>query len=196
MNIFPFDAVAFDFDGTLIDTLHIHYECYRKAFQEMNLELKPNDFYSNIGAKATEAIPLFLGKREAPWSIAEIHLRKKELIKHMFDVEPLRILPASNLIPMFSGQVPLALVSSGSRPGIFQILERLGWTEHFDVIITGEDTETSKPDPAPYLLAARLLGTEPSRMAAFEDTEAGIASAKNAGFTVFDVSPNSIPHQQ
>ena len=193
---FKFQAVAFDFDGTLVDTLHLHYEAYRRTFEEMNFELNPNDFYSNIGGKATEAIPLFLGERKAPWSIADIHSRKKKLVKQLFDSEPLRILPTSNLIPMFAGRVPLALVSSGSRPGILQILERLGWTEHFDAIVTGEDTETSKPDPAPYLLAARLLSTDPSQMAAFEDTEAGIASAKNAGFTVFDVSPNSIPYQQ
>lgn len=191
-NCLEFQALAFDFDGTLVDTLHLHYEAYRRVFEEMNLELTPNEFYSNIGGKAAEAIPLFLAGREAPWSVAEIHARKKEWVKRMFESEPLHLLPTSGLLPLFVGRIPLALVSSGSRPGILQILQRLGWARFFDAIVTGEDTTCSKPDPAPYLLASRLLGVVPSRMAAFEDTAAGLASARNAGFVVFDVSPNSL----
>lgn len=189
--IYDFQAVAFDFDGTLVDTLHFHYEAYRVVFKQMNLELDPETFYSNIGGKATEAIPLFIGDRKANLEISEIHTRKKDIIKGMFATEPIRVLPAFGLVSIFSGKLPLALVSSGSRSGILQILKRLGWSDMFDVIVTGEDTDTSKPDPAPYLLASRKLGIAPENMVAFEDTLAGIASAKNAGYSVFDVSHNN-----
>jgi HAD superfamily hydrolase (TIGR01509 family) len=188
----PFKALAFDFDGTLVDTLSLHYEAYRVVFESMELTLSKEQFFSNIGGKATEAIPLFIGGRYAPLSVAEIHARKKQQIKSLFEEAPLRVFPAARLLGMFAERVPMALVSSGSKPGILQLLERLGWSHTFDVIVSGEDTPSSKPDPAPYLLAAQLLKIEPQEILAFEDTVAGIESAKKAGMAVFDVSQNSI----
>ena len=192
-NIHPgeFRALAFDFDGTLVDTLSLHYEAYRIVFENMDLSLTEEQFFSNIGGKATEAIPLFLGGRSAPFPVSEIHARKKREIERLFETAPLRIFPTARLLGMFAGRVPMALVSSGSRPGILQLLERLGWSQTFDVIVTGEDTPSSKPDPAPYLLAAELIGVSPEEMAAFEDTSAGIESARKSGMAVFDVSDNS-----
>lgn len=186
-----FKAFAFDFDGTLVDTLYLHFDAYRIVFGEMGLTLTEEQFFPNIGGNAMEAIPLFLGGRSAPLSVNEIHLRKKQVIERLFESAPLRIFPAAHLLGMFAGRTPMALVSSGSRPGILQLLQRLGWHRTFDVIVTGEDTPSSKPDPAPYLLAAQLLGVLPSEMAAFEDTAAGIKSAKRAGMAVFNVSENS-----
>jgi beta-phosphoglucomutase-like phosphatase (HAD superfamily) len=191
MSNLPFKAFAFDFDGTLVDTLWLHYEAYRVVFEDMALSLTEEQFYSNIGGKAAEAIPLFLGGRHAPLSVGDIHARKKQEIERLFETAPIRVFPAARLLGMFYGRVPMALVSSGSRPGIMQLLERLGWARTFDVVVTGEDTTSSKPDPAPYLLAAKLLGVPPDEMAAFEDTAAGCESAKKAGMAVFDVSNNS-----
>lgn len=190
-ELFPYDAIAFDFDGTLVDTLHLHYEAYRQVFEFMDLTLSKDQFYSNIGGKATEAIPLFLAGREASLTVEEIHQRKKQVVSGLFLDAPLRVLPAAKFLPLFNGRLPLALVSSGSRPGIEQLLGRLGWFDFFDVIITGEDTAQSKPSPMPYLLAAEKLQLDPSNFAAFEDTPAGIESAKRAGMHVFDVSSNA-----
>src|SRR5579871_1489450 len=107
-----FQAIAFDFDGTLVDTLHLHYEAYRRVFETMDLSLTAEDFYLNLGGKALEAIPLFLRGRPAKWTIEEIHLRKKEAIAELFETAPLRILPAARFLPLFAGQLPTALVSS------------------------------------------------------------------------------------
>ena len=191
-----FQAVAFDFDGTLVDTLHLHYEAYRRVFESMEVELTENDFYENIGGKATEAIPLFLRDRPAPLTISEIHARKKEVIVELFRAAPLQVLPTARLLPIFHGTLPMALVSSGARPGILQLLERLGWADFFDVLVTGEDTPRSKPDPMPYLLAAEKLGVSPENIAAFEDTGAGLDSAKRSGMSVFDVGGNTISQRR
>lgn len=189
----PFQAIAFDFDGTLIDTLPLHFEAYRKVFESVNLELTFDDFYQNIGGKAAETIPLFLRGRHTTLTIEEIHSRKKDEIATLFQHASLKILPTARMLPLIVGQLPLALVSAGSKPGILQLLERLNWLNFFDVIITGEDTLKSKPDPAPYLLAAKRLGIEPGSIAVFEDTSSGLQSAKAAGMSIFDVSANNFP---
>lgn len=188
-------AIAFDFDGTLVDTLHLHYKAYQQVFSEMDIELTSQDFFSNIGGKATEAIPLFLRGRDTPLSIKQIHDRKKQVIVGMFQTAEITILPTASLLPLFHGKLPLALVSSGSRHGIELLLDRLAWKPYFEVIVTGEDTAKSKPDPAPYLLAASTLGVDPACFAAFEDTTAGLDSARRAGMVAFDVSINQVdPH--
>ena len=174
----------------MVDTLGSHYEAYRVVFESLGINLLPEEFYSNLGGKATEAIPLFLGGRQSPISIQEIHTQKKEIIADLFTNGTTRILPTAGFLPLFHGRVPLALVSSGAREGIELLLKRLGWTKYFDVIVTGEDTPKSKPDPMPYLLAAEKLGIAPNHIAAFEDTTAGLESARRAGMTVYDVGSN------
>lgn len=183
-------AVFFDFDGTLVDTMALHYEAYRSVFEGLGIELTPADFYDNVGGKASETIPKFLRGRTAPVTDAEIHRRKKALVADVFARVEIPLLPAGWLVAALSGVVPLGLVSAGARPGIDVILGRLGWTKSFAVVVTGEDCVRSKPDPEPYLLAAARLGVESSRTLVFEDTVAGIASARAAGMRVFDVSGN------
>src|SRR5580698_3690890 len=96
-----FRAIAFDFDGTLVDTLHLHYEAYRRVFESIDLSLTVEDFYPNLGGPAREAIPRFLRGRQASLTVGEIHLRKKEQIAELFRTAPLQVLPAAGFLPLF-----------------------------------------------------------------------------------------------
>lgn len=186
----PFSAIIFDFDGTLVDTMPLHYEAYRQVFNTLGLELSEEHFYKNIGGKASETIPLFLAGRDPGIPVMEIHHRKKQVISTLFQDAPLKVCPAARFLPIFKKILPIALVSAGSRPGIMQLLTRLGWSHYFDVIITGEDTERSKPDPMPYLLASSRLQVAPDLTAVFEDTASGLESARRAGMIAFNVCDN------
>lgn len=177
----------------MVDTLGFHYEAYRAVFEGIGIRLLPEEFYPHLGGKAAEAIPLFLAGRDSPISINVIHERKKRVIAGLFAKGEITVLPAAGFLMLLHGRLPIALVSSGAREGIELLLERLGWTTYFDIIITGEDTPMSKPDPMPYLLAAEKLGIAPNHIAVFEDTPAGLISAKRAGMSVFDASLNLKP---
>jgi HAD superfamily hydrolase (TIGR01509 family) len=83
--------------------------------------------------------------------------------------------------------LPIALASSGSRSGIDVILERLGWRDRFDAIVTGQDVARGKPAPDIFLRAAERLGIAPPRCLVFEDTDDGVAAARAAQMAVFDV---------
>jgi len=180
-------GVLFDLDGTLIDTMPLHYEAYRRTFLEMNLALTPEGFYGNVGGTALETIPRFLAGRKAPWSVKEIHERKKRALATLLDDAELVVLPAANLLPLLRGRVPMAVATSGARPGVEKMLRRLGWTEIFQAIVTAEDVKNGKPAPEVYLEAARRIGVLPSDCLALEDTDDGAASARAAGCTVVDV---------
>ncbi len=182
-----FIAAIFDFDGTLVDTMPIHYEAYRRVLADAGIDLSPADFYGSVGGKAAETIPRFLRGRPCSLSVPEIHSRKKAVVRELLLHGPIPVLETAKLLSFLRGQFRLALVSSGSRPGIDIVLARLGWTRTFETVITGEDCRSGKPDPEPFLLAAERLGVDPGACLVFEDTDDGVKSALAAGMEVFDV---------
>lgn len=181
------DTCIFDFDGTLVDTMPLHFEAYRRAFGEAGIELRPSEFYPHIGGSAHETIPRFLGGRRCEWTVEQIHARKKALLDALLDSVEIPQLATAALLPLLHERVAIALASSGSRPGIDKMLDRLGWRRYFTVIVTGEDIRRGKPAPDLFLLAAERIGAAPARCLVFEDTDDGVAAATAAGMTVFDV---------
>lgn len=180
-------GLIFDLDGTLVDTMPIHYQAYQRAFSEAGIELSPEEFYGNIGGKASETIPRFLRGRSCARSVEQLHARKQALAAELLRTAELPILAAAEILAMFRGALPIGLASSGSRSGIEVILERLGWRAHFDVIVTGQDVVHGKPAPEIFLCAAERLGVSPPRCLVFEDTDDGVAAARAAMMAVFDV---------
>jgi len=183
----PARGLIFDFDGTLVDTMPIHYRAYRQTFAEVGLELAPEDFYANIGGVARETIPRFLRGRPCAHSIAELHARKQVVAQELLRSADLPVLAAAELLHAFHGTLPIAMASSGSRSGIDVVLDRLGWRNLFDAIVTGADVARGKPAPDIFLLAADRLGIAPRSCLAFEDTDDGVAAARAAHMAVFDV---------
>jgi beta-phosphoglucomutase family hydrolase len=182
-----FDAVLFDFDGTLVDTMPIHFEAYRRTFDEMQLELTHGDYYDNVGGTGLETIPKFLRGRSAPWSVEQIHRRKKELLSALLDELQLSPLPTAHLLPLLHRHVPMAIATSGARAGIEKMIHRLGWTDYFGAVVTADDVKHGKPAPDLFLEAAARLGVDAAACLAFEDTDDGVAAARAAGAQVIDV---------
>lgn len=180
-------AVIFDFDGTLVDSMPIHYEAYRRTFAEAELELAPADFYPHVGGTARETIPKFLRGRSCSRSITELHARKQEIARELLATAEIPTLATADLLPVFHGRVPMALASSGSRSGIELLLERLSWRAFFEVVICGADVSQGKPAPEIFLKAAEGIRIAPENCVVFEDTDDGVAAARAAGMSVFDV---------
>jgi len=186
-------AVIFDFDGTLVDTMPLHFEAYRRTFAEMDLELTREAFDANIGGNARETIPKLLAGRAAPSDLERIHRRKKEIVRELLAGGPIPVLQTAELLDAFDGRMPMALASSGSRQGIEIVLDRFGWTRYFEAVITGEDVEHGKPAPDLFLLAAEKLKARPDVCLVFEDTDAGVEAARAAGMRVIDVRGAAAP---
>ena len=181
------DAVVFDFDGTLVDTMPAHYAAYRRVFADVGIELTEADYYDNVGGTWREAIPKFLRGRACACSDEELHARKQGRLLAELEVADIPQLPAARLLPLLRGRVPLAIATSGSRATIELVLRRLAWTDAFAAVVTSEDVTRGKPAPELFQLAARRIGVSPERCLAFEDTDDGVAAARAAGMTAVDV---------
>ena len=191
ISIANYQAILFDLDGTLVDTMPLHYAAYAGALQSRGLTLDWVGFMNLIGPPAKDAIPLFVksaGGNCDALEVAKIHNEKKVIFSRNLEEQVLKILPAARFLSEIKNWQLSALVTSGNRLGAKAILEKLNWAGRFDTVVTGDDVTCGKPDPEPFLLAAKRLNVLPARCIVFEDTIDGVVSARTAGMTVVNVT--------
>ena len=187
-----FDAIFFDFDGVLIDSEPVHWACWREVLLPLGVSLEW-EFYRDhcIGIDDREMLRMMAGDRDWRDLWAQYPAKKELWRKRMIEAPPFPLsLPATldRLKPLYK----MAVVSSSSCQEIEPVMERAGLRGYFETVVGGSDVTHHKPDPEPYLLAASRLGVK--RAVVLEDSEAGIASGRAAGFEVLPVKhPNDVP---
>ena len=184
-----FDAVIFDLDGTLIDSEAVTQAAGIEAFASLGVAVEPAFLHSLIGI-------------DDHTSAGVIRSRFPDLDTEAFATAWTREVRAryQNGVPLKPGTaevlaaitLPKALATSSTRSQADNKLALTGLASHFAHVVTYDDVATPKPHPEPYLLAARLLGVDPSRCLAFEDSETGARSAHAAGMTVVQI-PDIVP---
>lgn len=175
-----FDAYIFDCDGTLADTMGLHYEAWKLALAPHGADL-PEDLYYQWGGRPTREIVELLNEMQGLSMDAEAIVHIKEGL--YFDLLP-GVQPIQRVVDFaysLHGKKPIAVASGGGRKSVRSTLEGLGLIHLFPVIVTSEDYANGKPAPDPYLEAARQLGVDPTKCLVFEDTEIGCQSATAAG---------------
>jgi beta-phosphoglucomutase family hydrolase len=185
-----FAAYIFDCDGTLADTMPLHYKAWCAVLKEHACDF-PEAFFYELGGVPTERIVEILNERHGhTMPVKETAAYKDSLFIQMIP-QTLPIEPVVELVHQFSGMKPLAVASGGKREIVTKILDALGILGKFQVIVTVENYRRGKPAPDPFLEAARQLGVAPEKCLVFEDTTAGIASARAANMQWVLVEPPS-----
>lgn len=175
-----FAAYLFDCDGTLADTMPLHYRAWRAVLDPLGCDFPEEVFYS-IGGMPTATVVDFLNERNGlSLPALELAEQKEEVFMTLIPgVRP--IAPVVDFMLALEGKYPLAVASGGFKSVVTAILQTLGLIGHFQTLVTAEDVIHGKPAPDTYLEAARRLGVEPARCLVFEDTPLGRESALNAG---------------
>ena len=187
-----FDGYIFDCDGTLADTMPLHYEAWCAALSDFACDFPEAMFYE-LGGVPTERIVEILNERhDRNLPVVETAKRKEDLyiqlIPRMLPIEPV-----VDFVRQLYGKKPLAVASGGHQAIVRKTLSALGIVEKFDAIVGAEDYVHGKPAPDPFLEAARRIGVAPERCLAFEDTQLGITSATAAGMKTVLVSAPRLP---
>jgi beta-phosphoglucomutase len=184
------DALLFDFDGVLADTEPIHYACWRELLTPHGIDLDWG-FYARqcIGVSDRFMIEQLASARTPPIPFEEIwpdYQRKQSMFRERLESQQPVLGNTIDLIRDLSANYKLAVVSSSGRSEVEPPIERAGLRPYFQAFVCGREVPNLKPAPDPYLRAAELLGV--SRPLVIEDSDAGVASAKAAGFDVLRVS--------
>jgi HAD superfamily hydrolase (TIGR01509 family) len=175
-----FDAYLFDCDGTIADSMPLHYVAWKKALGEWNCEFAEELFYAWGGRPTAEIIATLNEKHGLNMPVERVALRKEEFY---FELLPeLRVVPeVLEHIEAQHGRIPFAVVSGSARDSVTASLETLKLLDRFETLVCAGEYTKSKPDPEAFLLAASRLGVTPKNCLVFEDTEMGIQAATAAG---------------
>ena len=191
-----YDALLFDFDGVLADSEPIHYRVWNEILAPYGVSI-PWDRYVRecIGVADRAMIQRLCEERDPPIDFDELWARypeKKALFSRRMAASEVFHRPTLDLIHRLNGHWKLAVVSSSGRAEVEPPLLRAGIRERFEVLVCGLEVPRLKPAPDPYLRAAELLGAK--RPLVIEDSEAGVAAGKAAGFEVLRISsPGALP---
>jgi HAD superfamily hydrolase (TIGR01509 family) len=176
----PFKAYLFDCDGTVADSMPLHYVAWKKALGEHGCEFPEDVFYAWGGMPAAEIVATLSAQQGLSLAAEEV-AHRKELLYYELLPELKAVPEVLEHIELGHGRVPMAVVSGSTRDSVTKSLELLGLLDRFDTLVCAEDYTKSKPDPEPFLVAAARLGVEPGDCLVFEDTEMGIQAATAAG---------------
>jgi beta-phosphoglucomutase-like phosphatase (HAD superfamily) len=184
----PFKAYLFDCDGTIADSMPLHYIAWKSVLAEWNCEFSEEVFYAWGGMPVSEIIATLNQRHSLKMPVEEVSRRKEDLY---FEALPqLRGVPEvlEHIEDQF-GQIPFAVVSGSTRDSVTASLESLKILDRFDTLVCAGDYENSKPHPEPFLTAALRLGIAPEHCLVFEDTEMGVQAATSAGMASVKVPP-------
>lgn len=187
-----YDAILFDFDGVLVDSEPVHFECWREILKPFGLELEW-DIYceQGIGVSDRQMLAALCKQANPPLHIDKLaaeYPRKKDLFRaRMRDSKPF----SDEVLDLISNLAShkLGVVTSSGENEVRPILLAAGILERFHTVVYAADVQRLKPAPDPYLLAVERLAV--SNALAIEDSDAGEASAVAAGLDVLRIQVQS-----
>lgn len=176
-----FHAYLFDLDGTVADTMALHLDSWQQAVQEFGGEFPKELFWAWGGIPLPRTVEMLNERFGYKLRPPEVVHRKEQLYLAM--IEQVTAIPSvlAHLHDAKTRGLKVAIVSGSPRLSIDHTLRVLGLSETFDTEVGAEDYTHGKPDPEPFLTAAKRLNIEPRYCLVFEDADAGIASATAAG---------------
>lgn len=183
----PFAAFIYDCDGTLVDTMPLHYRAWTRALERHRAPwpFTEDFFYTQAGISEPDTVRTLNRKHGSevdPEGVARSKTESFfELLEELQAVGPVREHALAH-----RGRVPLAVVSGSEAGLVRECLQRTGMLDWFETIVTPADVQRGKPAPDMFLLAAERLGVAPGDCLVFEDGQSGIEGAQAAGMgTVF-----------
>ncbi|WP_341721309.1 HAD family phosphatase [Micromonospora sp. FIMYZ51] len=181
-----FQAYLFDCDGTIVDSMPLHYTAWRQTLDEWDCPFPEHLFYAWAGRPTADIVADLNDRHGLDMPLAAVVARREARYE--------QLLPTATGIPGVlhhiddaHGRIPFAVVSGSTRAAVTASLDALGILDRFDVLVCAEDYTRPKPDPEPFLRAAELLGVPPRSCLVFEDADLGIAAAAAAGMAAVRV---------
>lgn len=179
-------ALIFDCDGTLTDSMYAHFVSWRDALVSYGMELNEQRFYTYSGTPSRRVIPMLAAEQGISLDFDQANAAKeKAFLGSIHLLKPIQ--SVVQIAEQHRGNLKMAVASGGVREVVHRQLEQIEIFDWFETIVTAEDTERHKPDPDVFLEAARRLGVAPSACRVYEDGEPGIEAARRAGMECIDV---------
>jgi beta-phosphoglucomutase family hydrolase len=179
-------ALIFDCDGTLADSMPLHWRAWDAVCKRNGIELPEERFYKLGGVPSQKILAMLKQEQGLSFDPAEISRQKEEAYLPLM-AEVKLIEPVAAIAREHVGKLPMAVATGGRTKYIRPLLEGLGISDWFQAIVTSDDVKNHKPAPDTFLKAAALLGVPPEDCRAFEDTDLGMEAIRAAHMDAVDV---------
>ena len=174
------EALIFDLDGTLADTMPVHFWAYKNILRDFGIDFTPEIFAQLAGIPAVGTIAKLNEMFGTRMNAEEVgHFKEAEYEKIMHKMKP--ILPVVGLAKKYHGVLPMAVGTGGYKRLAWKTMEICGLDKYFDILVSTEDVARPKPFPDTFLKCADRMGVNPAVCEVFEDAQLGIQAAKAAG---------------
>jgi len=184
-------VLIFDFDGTIADTSPLHAAAFERVLSPLGLNLP----YSSIAGMKTADAMVFCAKTCGQVLTTEklnsLVTAKQKLVREMMRIQLVPLPGVDQFLQWAKQHYRLSLATSASRQTVEFALEKLGYAGWFDPLVCSDDVERAKPFPDLFLKALEHTKCRSSQALVFEDSEAGIMAAKNAGIAHIKIRVNS-----
>jgi len=179
-------GIVFDCDGTLADTMPLHWRAWQMVSERYKFHFTEKRFYELGGVPARDILKMLAEEQGVSLDhIAVSHEKENSYLLTLPEVEPIHAVV--EIARANHGKIPMAVASGGTQDIIVMVLEHLKIRHLFDAVVTSEMVKNQKPAPDIFLEAARLIGVEPKHCRAYEDTDLGMRAIRAAGMDAVDV---------
>jgi beta-phosphoglucomutase family hydrolase len=188
MNSILAQALIFDCDGTLADTMPLHWRAWQEVTGRYGLAFSEERFYALGGVPSRDILKMLSAEQNRPLDpVLASKEKEAAYMPHLPEVRAIE--PVVKIVRENAGILPMAVASGGNQIHINEVLEHLGLRQFFQAVVTSEDVQRQKPAPDIFLEAARRLGVPPAFCRAYEDTDLGLQAIRAAGMEAVDVRP-------
>lgn len=181
-------GLIFDCDGTIADTMPLHYEAYVKVLGEAARYFTKQMFFDQAGVPAEPTMELLRKKYNLQFDAAKVAHEKEKLYGRMLQhVKSVAAVEA--IVREQAGKMPMAVASGGTLENVKKTLDIVGLANFFQAVVSVEEVQHGKPAPDMFLEAARRMDVPPEQCLVFEDAVMGFEAADAAGMQWVDVRP-------
>ncbi|HEX7861868.1 MAG TPA: beta-phosphoglucomutase family hydrolase [Verrucomicrobiae bacterium] len=185
-------GIIFDCDGTLADTMPLHWKAWQAVTKKHGLHFPEDRFYSLGGVPSRDIFRMLCNEQGKELDcIALSEEKESAYMPFLPEVKAIEVVVA--VAEANHGKLPMAVASGGQKHIIEQVLEHLRIRHFFDAVVTSEDVKNQKPAPDIFLEAARRIGVRPENCRGYEDTDLGMQAIRSAGMEAVDVRDLLLP---
>ena len=181
-------GLIFDLDGTLADSMPLHFEGWKKACEKYGAHIDTDFLRYHTGSPGwaiAEAIIKNCGLNGRVTVDQILKVKLEEFFKDQHMIKPIK--PVARIVKKYFGILAMAVGSGGHREAVERTLEVIGMKSYFDIVITANDVKHHKPHPETFLKCAEQMKLDPQFIEVFEDGDLGIDAANAAGMIATDV---------
>ena len=187
-------GLIFDCDGTLADTMPLHFVAWNDTLTKHGIQFGENRFYAMAGQPTVHIIEVLLSEQGLTGDAHVIaHEKEVAFLNVLHQVEPIK--PIVEIAKRYRETNPMGVGSGSNRGVVEMVLKHIGLEDFFDGIVGAEDTENPKPAPDVFLEVARKIDVAPENCCVYEDADLGIEAARRGGMKWFDIRTVHTPRR-